>query len=81
MSSKPEVAEVSEESLYRIFTIPEAPDSTLSKIEKHLSENLMGFLGDHIVAREKLLQEIERDFDRHKSPKSRNSFLTIPSFC
>jgi len=69
LSSKPEVAEVSEESLYRIFTIPEAPDSTLSKIEKHLSENLMGFLGDHIVAREKPLQEIERDFDRSQIPE------------
>ena len=69
MSSKPDVAEVSEESLYRIFTIPEAPDSTLSKIEKHLSENLMGFLGDHIVAREKPLQEIERDFDRSQIPE------------
>ena len=64
MSPKTEIAEVNQESLYRIFTIPEAPDSTLGKIEKHLSENLMGFLGEHIVAREKPLQEIERDFDK-----------------
>lgn len=63
------VAEVSQEALYRIFTLPEAPDSTLAKIEKDLSENLMGFLGDHIVAREKPLQEIERDFNRADVPE------------
>lgn len=63
------VAEVSQQALYRIFTIPEAPDSTLGKIEKHLSENLMGFLGDHIVAREKPLQEIERDFEQANVPE------------
>ncbi|RUO68285.1 pyridoxal-dependent aspartate 1-decarboxylase PanP [Idiomarina ramblicola] len=69
MSPKNDMAEVSQESLYRIFTIPEAPDSTLGKIEKHLSENLMGFLGEHIVAREKPLQEIERDFDKSQIPE------------
>lgn len=76
MSQKPssphddkQVAEVSQQALYRIFTIPEAPDSTLGKIEKHLSENLMGFLGDHIVAREKPLQEIERDFEQAHIPE------------
>ncbi|RUO75572.1 pyridoxal-dependent aspartate 1-decarboxylase PanP [Pseudidiomarina taiwanensis] len=55
-------AEVSQEALLKIFTLPEAPDSTLGKIEKHLSENLMGFLGEHIVAREKPLHEIEQNF-------------------
>ncbi|MGM0430973.1 MAG: pyridoxal-dependent aspartate 1-decarboxylase PanP [Pseudomonadota bacterium] len=69
MSPKNDIAEVSQESLYRIFTIPEAPDSTLGKIEKHLSENLMGFLGEHIVAREKPLQEIEKDFDKSQIPE------------
>ncbi|MGM0525024.1 MAG: pyridoxal-dependent aspartate 1-decarboxylase PanP [Pseudomonadota bacterium] len=64
-----QVAEVNQEALYRIFTIPEAPDSTLGKIEKHLSENLMGFLGEHIVAREKPLQEIERDFEQAGIPE------------
>ena len=64
-----QIAEVSQQALYRIFTIPEAPDSTLGRIEKHLSENLMGFLGDHIVAREKPLQEIERDFEQASIPE------------
>lgn len=56
------IAEASMEALYRIFTIPEAPDSTLGKIEKHLSENLEGFLASHIVTQERPLHEIERDF-------------------
>ena len=61
MAPKP-IAEASMESLFRIFTLPEAPDSTLGKIEKHLSENLEGFLSSHIVTQERPLQEIERDF-------------------
>jgi len=62
-------AEVSQEALLKIFTIPEAPDSTLGKIEKHLSENLMGFLGEHIVAREKPLHEIEQNFNASEIPE------------
>ncbi|RUO80664.1 putative pyridoxal-dependent aspartate 1-decarboxylase [Idiomarina tyrosinivorans] len=69
MSKTPQYAEVNQESLYRIFTIPEAPDSTLGRIEKHLSENLMGFLGEHIVAREKPLQAIEQDFQGATVPE------------
>ena len=55
-------AEVSLESLHRIFTIPEAPDSTLGRVEKEISENLAGFLGNHIVATEQALSDIEKDF-------------------
>src|SRR5690606_16385178 len=62
-------AEVSQEALLKIFPIPEAPDSTLGKIEKHLSENLMGFLGEHIVAREKPLHEIEQNFNVSEIPE------------
>ncbi|MGX5914940.1 pyridoxal-dependent aspartate 1-decarboxylase PanP [Aliidiomarina sp. Khilg15.8] len=60
--SKSPAADVSLDALYRIFTIPEAPESTLGRIERHLSENLAGFLSDHIVAKEKPLHEIEQDF-------------------
>ncbi len=56
------VAKASLESMYRIFTIPEAPDSTLGRIDKMISENLMGFLQDHIVAVEKDLAEVQQDF-------------------
>ena len=62
-------AEVSQEALLKIFTIPEAPDSTLGRIEKHLSENLMDFLGERIVAREKPLHEIEQKFNASQLPE------------
>lgn len=55
-------AKATEKSLHRIFTIPEAPDSTLGLIEEQMSQNLAGFLGSHIVATDKPLYEIEKDF-------------------
>lgn len=55
-------AAATQESLHRIFTIPEAPDSTLGRVEAQLSENLAGFLGNHIAATEQPLSEIEKDF-------------------
>ena len=61
MSDK-RIAAATEENLYRIFTIPEEPDSTLARIEQEVSQNLDGFLRDHIVAVEKPLSEIEKDF-------------------
>ncbi len=63
-------ATASEAALLRIFTLPEAPHSTLSQIEKNLSENLMGFLKENIVAVEKPLTEIEKDFQAHQIPAS-----------
>ena len=62
-------AEATEESLFRIFTIPEQEDSTLAKIEKEVSQNLDGFLRDNIVAVEKPLSEIEQDFLDSKLPE------------
>ena len=62
MTAGKRAAEASLESLHRIFTIPEAPDSTLGRIEKEISENLAGFLGNHIVATEQALTDIEKDF-------------------
>lgn len=53
----------------RIFTIPEDADSTLAKIEKNISENLNGFLAEHIVAVEKPLSEIEKDFNQSVIPE------------
>ncbi|MFT5236367.1 MAG: putative pyridoxal-dependent aspartate 1-decarboxylase [Shewanella sp.] len=63
-------ATASEEALLRIFTVPEAPDSTLSVIEKNISQNLMGFLQDSVVAVEKPLSEIELDFQQHRIPSA-----------
>ncbi|PSV20348.1 putative pyridoxal-dependent aspartate 1-decarboxylase [Photobacterium leiognathi subsp. mandapamensis] len=63
-------ADASQESLHRIFTVPEAPDSTLGMIEKELSENLNEFLRTHIAAREKPLIEIEKDFSDPAIPET-----------
>ncbi|WP_215396580.1 pyridoxal-dependent aspartate 1-decarboxylase PanP [Rheinheimera oceanensis] len=65
-------ATASEEALWRIFTVPEAPDSTLSIIEQNLSQNLAGFLRESIVAVEKPLWQIERDFQAHQIPQMPN---------
>jgi len=62
MTESKKLAEASLESLYRIFTIPEAPDSTLGRIDQSISQNLTGFLQDHIVASERDLRAIEEDF-------------------
>lgn len=62
-------AQASQESLHRIFTIPEAPDSTLGRIEREISQNLAGFLGNHIAATDKPLSEIEQDFKSSLIPE------------
>ncbi len=63
-------ADANLESMLRIFTVPEAPDSTLGKIEQELSQNLNKFLREHIVAEEKPLTEIEKDFTDSSMPES-----------
>jgi len=63
------LATASLENLYRIFTVPEAPDSTLGAIDKEISDNLLGFLTDRIVAREKSLKAIESDFSDARVPE------------
>ncbi|MGR6861138.1 pyridoxal-dependent aspartate 1-decarboxylase PanP [Aliivibrio salmonicida] len=63
-------ADANLESMLRIFTVPEAPDSTLGKIEQELSQNLNQFLREHIVAEEKPLTEIEKDFTDSSMPES-----------
>ena len=69
MTSEKRAAQASQEALHRIFTIPEAPDSTLGLVEKEISENLAGFLGNHIAATERALTDIENDFACSKIPE------------
>lgn len=69
MTTNKRAANATEESLLRIFTIPEAPDSTLGRIEQEISQNLAGFLGSHIAAKETALTEIEKDFDCSQIPE------------
>ncbi|RMF14416.1 MAG: putative pyridoxal-dependent aspartate 1-decarboxylase [Gammaproteobacteria bacterium] len=62
MSMSRKVAKASLESMYRIFTVPEAPGSTLGRINQEISRNLAGFLRAHIVAVEKDIDDMEADF-------------------
>jgi len=68
MTENKKLAEASLESLYRIFTVPEAPDSTLGLIDQSISQNLAGFLQEHIVASERDLRLIEKDFANPRIP-------------
>lgn len=69
MESEQKTVDVSFENLLKIFTVPEGPDSTLTKIESELSQNLNQFLREHIVAEEKPLKEIEKDFSDAAIPE------------
>lgn len=62
MPGKTRPAIASQETLHRIFTVPETEESTLGQIEQEISHNLSGFLRQHIVAAERSLQDIEADF-------------------
>jgi glutamate decarboxylase len=64
-----ELAQANLENIYRIFTVPEAPDSTLGRIDQAISDDLMGFLQEHIVAVERDLDEIEGDFSQSRIPE------------
>jgi glutamate decarboxylase len=70
MTESKRVACATEQSLHRIFTIPEAPNSTLGLIEQQISQNLAGFLGEHIAVQEKALSDIEKDFSCANIPES-----------
>lgn len=63
-------ADVTLENLYKIFTIPESEDSTLARIEKEISQNLRGFLKDHIVSSDTLPINLEKEFSEYKVPEN-----------
>ncbi len=70
MPSSKDSAKANLENIYRIFTVPEAPDSTLGRIDQAISDDLMGFLQEHIVAVERDLDEIEGDFSQPGIPEN-----------
>ncbi|WP_420389759.1 pyridoxal-dependent aspartate 1-decarboxylase PanP [Marinobacter sp.] len=69
MTGKKKSAQASVEAMYRVFTVPEAPESTLSRIDQNISRNLAGFLQEHIVAVERDLSEVEKDFSDYAIPE------------
>ena len=69
MPKNREAARANLENLYRIFTVPEAPDSTLGAVDQAITDNLHGFLQTHIVALERGIEEIEADFSSSTIPE------------
>ncbi|SNC63424.1 glutamate decarboxylase [Marinobacter sp. es.048] len=69
MTGKKKSAQASVEAMYRVFTVPEAPESTLSRIDQDISRNLAGFLQEHIVAVERDLSDVEKDFSDYSIPE------------
>lgn len=70
MTAEIRQAEATLDNLHRIFTVPEAPQSTLGQLEQEISQNLNGFLRQHIAATEKPLAEIEKDFASATIPET-----------
>lgn len=62
-------AEATLESMRKVFLIPESDDSTLGKIEREISNNLLGFLRNTIVAGEMEPAQIEREFQNVDIPE------------
>jgi glutamate decarboxylase len=50
------------QNLYRIFVVPEAPDSTLGEIDRAITSNVGDFLQKHIVASDQSLEDLEKGF-------------------
>lgn len=69
MTGKKKAAQASVEAMYRVFTVPEAPESTLSRIDQDISRNMAGFLQEHIVAIEKDLADLVKDFSDYSIPE------------
>jgi len=65
----PTKARANLETLYRIFTVPEAPDSTLGAVDQAITADVAGFLQNHIVAMERPLEEIEASFSSVTIPE------------
>jgi glutamate decarboxylase len=67
--SPTKTAQASLEHLYRIFTAAEEPGSTLALVDDAISENLMGFLHENIVASNRNLSDLESDFNDPHIPE------------
>ncbi len=67
--SPPKKAEATLDSMRRVFSVPESDDSTLQKIERQISQNLLGFLRDNLVAGEMEPEQLEKDFHNIHIPE------------
>ncbi|MGM0415946.1 MAG: pyridoxal-dependent aspartate 1-decarboxylase PanP [Thermodesulfobacteriota bacterium] len=75
-----EQAQANLQNLYRIFTVPEAPSSTLGKVDQDITHDLAGFLQKHVVASGTTLEEIEKDFSDSRVPEQPTFVSDYASF-
>jgi glutamate decarboxylase len=61
-------AEATLETMRKIFTAPESKNSTLNRLDREISENLLGFLGSRIVAGDIAPANLEQDFMETRVP-------------
>jgi glutamate decarboxylase len=61
-------AEATLETVRKIFTVPESEHSTLHRLDREISENLLGFLGSRIVAGDIAPANLEQDFMETRLP-------------
>jgi glutamate decarboxylase len=61
-ASSSKKAEATLETMRKIFTVPESEHSTLHRLDREISENLLGFLGSRIVAGDIAPANLEQDF-------------------
>ncbi|MCX6124330.1 MAG: putative pyridoxal-dependent aspartate 1-decarboxylase [Proteobacteria bacterium] len=57
------------ENMRKVFSIPEGDDSTLLKIEREISQNLLGFLRERIITGEMEPEDLEKDFQDVNIPE------------
>ena len=63
-------AEATLETMRKIFTVPESEHSTLHRLDREISENLLGFLGSRIVAGDIAPANLEQDFMETQVPEA-----------
>jgi glutamate decarboxylase len=61
-------AEANLETLHKIFTLPESSRSTLSRLDREISDNLLGFLASRIVSGDVAPANLEQDFTDTRIP-------------
>ncbi len=69
VSKDKDSAAANQETLLKIFTVPESVDSTLGRIEAQISTNLIDFLREHVVSSGISPQELELNFLDSKIPE------------
>jgi glutamate decarboxylase len=62
-------AEATLETMRKVFTLPESDGSTLSRLDREISENLLGFLRGRIVAGDIAPANLEKDFLETEIPE------------